>query len=476
MKVVDRFLERPLDARAAVMVILFVSAGRLLLESGLLQGDGEPGTQWLREATKHLTFYTYVFLSFTAVLTLALGTRPGQAAKAVAVGLMAAFVAPVADLVLTPGVARSYGYFDHPTLTLFGHGQPVSESISLWMAIGGAGIFAGVVRRSAGAGFFGLVAGYVAMQVFLLSLWVTEVVAGQRFLFFAGAVPFTLSVLLFFALRARDLAPSLARINHTLPFAALAACGMAWSGGTLSKSWERLLLPAFLFGMAIIQNDHWDRREDQLGGRRSGATADDAVWATYLAALAAVLFLRGGGTLTTLALLFMLAALLYHHPSFRLKERFCLAYKIEGLWVLLSFLIGYTHRSSFHGESIGLVALVLFAGGALVSVPKDYKDVASDRAAGIPTYYVLLTRRGLTEARAHRLIVATQTLALLLPVVYFTAVGGLDAWTLALALAALGPAALLLAVPHRRWAVETMLVALSGYLVLAAVVIARTVG
>ena len=51
MGVFDRFMDKSYDARAAVMVILFVSLSRMLLECGILQGQTEvvsarcPGTK-----------------------------------------------------------------------------------------------------------------------------------------------------------------------------------------------------------------------------------------------------------------------------------------------------------------------------------------------------------------------------------------------------------------------------------------------
>jgi hypothetical protein len=114
-------------------------------------------------------------------------------------------------------------------------------------------------------------------------------------------------------------------------------------------------------------------------------------------------------------------------------------------------------------------SILVFGGGTLISIPKDWKDVEADRAAQIPTYYVVLTRHGWDEHVAHWRIVGAVTLALVAMPIGFVLWKGVSALGLALLLSSLVPGAVLLWVQERKAAVEGMLWSVSGYLFLLAV-------
>jgi len=124
-----------------------------------------------------------------------------------------------------------------------------------------------------------------------------------------------------------------------------------------------------------------------------------------------------------------------------------------------------------------LPALLVLGGGSLVSIPKDWKDIESDRRAGIPTYYVLLTGRGKAEASIHRWIVAVMTACLIVPPVFMATTS--VAWVVCLpGILALVPGCVLLLLKDRRRAVRGMMWALAAYLAALAFAIRyfRTIG
>ena len=76
-------------------------------------------------------------------------------------------------------------------------------------------------------------------------------------------------------------------------------------------------------------------------------------------------------------------------------------------------------------------------------------DVESDRKAGIPSYYVVLTKKGRSELTIHRWIVAIVTVCLLVPPVSFLVDAGAHWSFFLLTTLSFAPAAALL-LPHNR--------------------------
>jgi len=475
--ILDRFLSRPYDARTAVLTILFVSLGRMLLEVGIFQGQLNAELDLVSMGAVHLTFYTYCFLAFSLVLKVTLARPFANVANAVCVGLLFAFVAPVIDLFAYPHQVRSYRFEQSLSWTLFDGQVAWSESLSVWLAIAATGAFVLVMRRSVLWALAASVGAYAAGQLYHLSqLSFTRLASTcpaltedwqhvPRAYLQEYLLPTALALGLYFLLRRRALTPALLRLNHALPAGALCLCGAAWVGRPLSVGLVKAALMVLLAFLLLVQNGYFDRREDRLGGRAASSSDQDVVWSYHFALLAALHLGAFGYPTVAMAALFAIAGLLYHHPAFRLKEVFCLSYKVEGVWVMLAFLVGVTGGGpGIVGQGVALPALLLLGGGALVAVPKDYKDIASDREAGIPTYYVLLTRRGMTEAAAHRLVVALQAAALMTVPVLLGLRYGWEPWLALPAALALTPGALLLGIPDRGRAVEASMYGLVAYL------------
>ena len=149
----------------------------------------------------------------------------------------------------------------------------------------------------------------------------------------------------------------------------------------------------------------------------------------------------------------------------RQKERFCLSYKCEGITALLAFLAGTIDKTGFPKDvSLFIPSLLVLGGGTLVSIPKDWKDVESDREAGIPSYYVVLTRKGRSEMTIHRWIVGIVTFCLLVPPISFIVDAGAHWSFFLLGILGFAPGSILLLLKNRKWAVANYLWMLALYL------------
>ena len=156
----------------------------------------------------------------------------------------------------------------------------------------------------------------------------------------------------------------------------------------------------------------------------------------------------------------------------RLNEYFFTTRKFEGITALLAFLAGTIDKTGFPKDiSLFIPGLLVLGGGTLVSIPKDWKDVESDRQAGIPSYYVVLIRKSRSELTIHRWIVAIVTVCLLVPPVSFLVDAGAH-WSFFLPCAVgLMPGTTLLLAKNRKWAVAYYLGTLAVYMFVLAVAV-----
>jgi hypothetical protein len=121
--------------------------------------------------------------------------------------------------------------------------------------------------------------------------------------------------------------------------------------------------------------------------------------------------------------------------------------------------------------SLFIPGLLVLGGGTLVSIPKDWKDVESDRQASIPSYYVVLTRKGRSELTIHRWIVGIVTFCLLVPPVSFLVDAGAHWSFFLLGALAFVPGVNIILVKNRKWAVASYLGALALYMFVLAVAV-----
>lgn len=250
---------------------------------------------------------------------------------------------------------------------------------------------------------------------------------------------------------------------HILPFTLALLIG-GLTAGPLGT--HQLLLAALLFALTqilIVQNNVYDRLEDESAGRNHGLSPKDAnlghILAVALLLAAAWLDPLPGGLLAC----YYLLGTVYHHPLVRAKKHFPLPYLFEGVAGALCVLCGMVSHSSINIENLAqqnslIVPPLAFAGFALSSVFKDYKDIEGDRVGGVTTLYTFLLDRGFRLLQI-QLLVLTQVTASHLLFVLGAVLLGAPMWQgtlLAMVLAA-GFAFLLLRAKPRVLAVEGVL-------------------
>jgi hypothetical protein len=470
-KAVDRFMRSRYDARAVVLMILFISISRMTLEAASLPEI----TTWQCYAKLYffVNWYLVLFFSFTVLLRLVAGLSFEKAANPATVGLLFGVAPPLIDYPLGQQPPQ-YTFFRSFEPFLTANYQPIGESIVLWSLILATIVFVHYLTRSVARAMVGGVGSYVILQLHgfaFVSLFTTSSLLSsdpETRRVILAEFNLLVAFLIYAVGRGRALLTSIARLNHCLPHFMLALGGAVWAGYGLGDGAVKGAIVVALFLVLLIHNDYYDQEEDRLAGRERLATLDDVVWSSFF--LFGLIFpiVQVNVLIVLFCVICFLAGLLYHHPSVRLKERFCLSYKAEGLWAWLAFLIGASSQSGFPAQDLVGPSILVFGGGTLISIPKDWKDIEADRAARIPTYYVVFTRRGWDEHAVHRRIVVAVTLGLLVLPIGFIAWSGLSALGLALLVSSLAPGATLLWVQDRKAAVERMLWSLTGYLFLVA--------
>jgi len=469
MSVSARLIDSRHDARGAIVVVTLVSILRLVLERAMLSGvTPAPPPIGLMMLVSNVVFYALCFWLFTALLSALLWRAHERVANLVLVGLAFGLLPPLLELFLPEGAPRPFIWYREVSWTFFADDQPRGEGVTLWLLVAATGVWVWLATRSLLRALFGIAGAYLMWPA------ITAVVLAFPATGLSTLGLLAIAFVIWLAFRWRALARCVLRLNHGLPHGALAVVGALWVGRSLETGLERAAVMVLGVFVLLVHNDHYDRVEDQAAGRAPSSTPDDVAWTTffYVLLLLAVaprepmLALAGGA--------FLAFGFVYHHPALRLKERFCLSYLVEGAWAALAFLAGAAHGSGLApGPSLLVPATAIFGGGALISMPKDWKDVAADRAARIPTLYVLLTRRERSERSVHRVVVVAVTLGLLAPPLWlFTTTDAAVGACAALALVALSPGALLWALADRGRAVELSLFAIAGYLGLLAAAVA----
>jgi hypothetical protein len=470
-KAIDRFMTSAYDARAVVFMILFISISRMTLEAASLSEIT------IRQCYLKLYFfinwYLVLFFSFTVLLRWVARLPFEKAANPTTVGLLFGVAPPLIDC-LVGNEPSGYVFFRSFEPFLTADYQPIGESVVLWLLILATLLFTYYLTRSPARATIGGVGAYLVLQLhgfaFVTLFTGSDLLASDAETRRVLLAEFNLLVafIIYVFWRGRALLVSIARANHCLPHFMLALGGAAWAGYGPVDGVVKGAIVVSLFLVLLIHNDYYDQQEDRFSGRERLVTLDDVVWSSFFLFALTFPILRVNVLIVLLCAIGFLTGLLYHHPSVRLKERFCLAYKAEGVWAWLAFLIGASSQSGFSGQHLVTASILVFGGGTLISIPKDWKDVEADRAARIPTYYVVFTRSGGDEYVIHRRIVTAVTLGLLVLPIGFILWKGLSALAVALLLSSLAPAAALLWVRDRKAAVEGMLWLVSGYLFLVA--------
>lgn len=464
-KAVERFMEGRYSAVSSVFVILFISVGRFLEETAR-QTDLNMSVSF-RALITTLAFYTVLYFLYVMLLKLLLARPFEKVANAVCIGLFFGLIPPLIDIFSGRKIITYYYFEKWSPLLIDLDRQPLGETIVLWMLILATPLFVYYITGSFWRALAGAVSSYLFIQfVGSASVITIKKIYGGDYRLVNDALNIIVSFGIYVVLRGRPLMASIMRFNHALPFVMLGLCGSAIVGHSWAESTWRVLMIFFWCLIMIIHNDYFDREEDRIAQRSYATSLDDVIWSGFFFILMLSLIAHYAVYFAIVLFLGLIAGFFYHHPDMRLKKRFCLSYKVEGTWALVAFLAGATSAGGMAGDvSLVVPSVVVFFGGVLVSIPKDWKDIDSDRQARIPTYYVVLTRSGTPDKVIHLRLVGLVTAGLMIPPLLATwtdkAPDGLNAllWVCGFL-----PGAALLLISNRKHSVEVMLWLLSMYL------------
>lgn len=461
-RVAQVLIERPAAPQATLLALAFVTLSRLVVEQAL---QPTPNVAWwyLFLFWHYGLFYILAFFLYVAMLRITTGLTVRELSGPVSIGLFFGILPPILELLLFPAGVGRFVYFPEMSWTLFHPDQRLGETIGVWAMILTTGAYIWAATGRVRAAVASTVGAYVIVQAFsaYAILWMDladTTPMESRFLVlpasFLGA-----AIVLWVAVRLWNLWPSLRRMHHGLPHAALAWLGASWSGATAQAAALAAVIVVGCVFVLMVQNDYFDAEQDAQF--RSGPRPDefDLAWVNTFAALtlsavyvvAPLPALCGAGLIG--------AGLLYHSPSTRLKERFCLSYKCEGAGAAFAFAAGAVRPMGYADVPMLVPCLLVFGGATLLSAAKDWKDTESDRRARIPTYYVAFATDAVGETHVHRVLCALIALAIGLALGLSAVL--VDGKALALA-ASSGALAVfgLWTLPHRHHAVS---VAMFGY-------------
>jgi 4-hydroxybenzoate polyprenyltransferase len=422
MNTVQNFLRKDIKPLAPILMILFVSLGRLLFEAGML--DYKPDIHYsmtLLASTQ--VFYTLVFFLFSCLMVPVLSMRFEKIAKLVSVGLLIGFVPPLLDGIFSFEI-KEYTYFFSFSWTFFQEKQPISESMALWGVVGGLGVFTFYLKKSILRALFAVAGAYIIFQG-CTGLVILIMKYTSRPLYWINILWVIISFACFCVLRWRRLSHSLKRIVHILPHSLLVLCGAVWTSQPLEKAIYKMLGVLFVLFVVLIQNDFYDKTDDQNLDESRTISNFELIFSYFFAYLVVIYSIGFSPIYVLLLICLLLVGFLYNHPATKLKKKFCLSYKAEGTAALLAFMAGtITGRSFAKDFSLFWPGLLVFGGGTLLSIPKDWKDVEKDRKAGVPSYYVLLTAKGWTEKSIHFWICLSITVGLFVLPIFFLLTDG----------------------------------------------------
>jgi hypothetical protein len=248
----------------------------------------------------------------------------------------------------------------------------------------------------------------------------------------------------------------LRRIHHALP--AGITCLLGYSLHRRIDGYAVVIAIFFLFAfvVAIIQNDYFDRTEDEVEGRAPYVERDDVTFFTVMLFFLVAALVIAGNVTGYFLMLFAVVSMLYNYDFYRGKKYFPSNNKIEGIFGVSSFLGGlcmaFITGTKGAGDILNIenvaflvksgsfeqmlksirefwtlqyvvITFLVFGGWFLISILKDYKDIEGDTAAGNQTVYSMLKKKNRDVKLFHRIFSLVVFALLLIPPIWLIASG-----------------------------------------------------
>ncbi len=242
------------------------------------------------------------------------------------------------------------------------------------------------------------------------------------------------------------------RINHAIPAGLTGLMGYSLVSPINWLAAVTALFFTFAFIVATLQNDYFDRTEDEVEGRALYLERTDLSFFNALLLFLVGILIFAGNIVGYLLLLFVVVSFLYNYDFYRGKRYFPSNNKIEGIAGVSSFLggvfmafiadtgisgdilniqnVGLSHSSgafrSIEQALRGLwtvenivITFLVFGGWFVISIIKDYKDIRGDTAAGNQTLYTILMKKNISVNRVHLIFSSVIFILLLVPAAWF---------------------------------------------------------
>ncbi|MFO8074128.1 MAG: UbiA family prenyltransferase [Polyangia bacterium] len=452
----QRLAETEVGPLVFVLAAPIVAAGRGIAERFAFPRE----TPFRLPFLNYLLCYLLLQLSMMAVLAAVTRSRFTRHGAAVSAGLLLGWLPPIIDwLLLLAGYRQPDAWYLYPgewTWHFFAGYQKLGESITVWLTVSLVALYAGVLKKRVLPGLLAAVGVWLVFQ--LVGFWLPELAreaARRDWLVYSHAIDWVYlwaGVAIWWIARRRQVGRSLGRFVSALPFAALAALGARLVGGHPGAAAFAAGIVALTGFLALVENDWLDRESDSAGGHRPRPVGaeDFALALVFHGLLLWRLGIQDPGSVVFIAL-FIFVWLAYSAPGIRLKRFPIVPYLCEGVAAATCLLFGVHYGGggvAASGEAFPY-AVAAFFGFAVASPVKDVKDYLVDRAAGIPTVFVLAGADPALRLGRARLLAALSLFAMLLvpAAVLWTSTGG-EAWIscsvlLLLALAAGGSVAVI---------------------------------
>ncbi len=456
-----------------ILVPVVVGGIRALLES-LLIGVRTDFVSNELPFLHYVVFYMLLQMCVATIFSVVTGQGYRKFIGVASVGLLAAWLPPILDIgFLLAGLRQShrlYFFFREFNWDLRSERMLVGETLVLWLSLALVIIYLAWYTRSFLRTLIGGVLYYGLFHIlgwlwFILAAWIVGAESLDT-VKHMGWIGLGLVWFLYFIFNRKTMLPSLRRIGHAIPWGLLASigarlCGYDW--------WTVVLLGAVFVAvvqMTIYLNDYFDRSMDgKLSGTARPVTRDDALFSSFILLLLALHVYWIFPERFYLVATFIAMSTAYHLPGVRLKRVLGVAYLMEGATAAMALLFGIGLEGL---DDVGFRAIVVvamaFGGFAVGSIIKDYKDIDQDRAAGVNTFYTLVSGEGCSLRSLHILGSSLLTVALMVPTAYLYFSGEPVGMVAVMGVLSLLPQICLLSIKNRRIAVQAGIWSVNAYL------------
>jgi hypothetical protein len=442
LKLIERLVELQ-ERRQYNFYIIFI----FCVFTGFVRGLEE--ALIFRAALKNTVIASYVYLYlnlgflFTLVLVHVGRLEWTKVVNAVTIGIFLGIFPPIIDLLfnLSRSVSVHYGYhlgfFENAPWYFYApkNNFPLGECIILWATVFFCSIYIWIKTKSVFRCLLTVPLTYIVILLHSIILpstvhqIMTAGIGERSYLLYLKTMTtywvafwqVIFTVIIYFILRPALFIQIIKRIAHAAPFILISLLGAKLSKGLNLSAYLTAGMIGFAVIVGLVQNDYFDRRDDQYYKRKSVVKKTDLPFFNicYLLCVGMLFVMNNKSALAVI--LFFTVCVLYNYNFYRAKKYFPANIKIEGIWGASAFLSGMLVHADkgFNSETLIILVLV-FGGWSMVSSLKDFKDVRGDKKTRVTSAYLFLMSKGIRLSRTHKIYSSLTILCFIIPLVWLT--------------------------------------------------------